>query len=81
MTMKPENKEDMDKKTDADNAAGKTPCGTGKKKRPYVAPTIEVTYVKHEGNLLAGSRLRPYAEPMVEDREDSGVSNEEIITM
>ena len=56
-------------------------CGVPEKKRkPYVAPAIEVTTVVHTENLLTGStRLRPATQVMVEDWDDEGINNEDIV--
>lgn len=55
-----------------------TICGYGNKKRLYVSPQIEVTYVKHQENLLTGSgKLRVIAKPEVENWVEEEESSHE----
>lgn len=47
------------------------------KKRPYGAPSIEVTYIQLEGNLLAGSGVKVIAKPEVENWVETEESSDE----
>ena len=66
----------MGKKTNPNNADSQTLCGIGKHIRTYTTPSIEVTYVQYEGNLLAGSGLRVISKPYVEDWEEKEESTD-----